>query len=813
MLAVADRLQTLNIHCTGQQLQIWGDILGLTEQMGQPLGEATLAQFFELAQNHLYQAAARSPILIVIEDLHLADQFSLDLLDQIAQKLRKRRLLILVTYRPQPDFSFRTLHRSICTAIVLEDLAPERARAVVKQIVGTDDLPVIVQQRLGMRDRNGRSSPVNPLFLVESLKLMMAQGILNMAENGRIHLNTGQLEQLQVPDNVYAISLTQLDHLSASSRSLLQAASVIGREFDLLTLTAVAPSADAAVIQQHLAELQASGMIQLVAEEPQPTYMFQRALMHNAVYQSLPFARRQLLHALIADGLIARHRNNLPPIYPILAYHYGQSDRHEDGLRYAVLAAKEAENLHANKEAAELYELAQRHILVLGEANYWQQAIYVYNNRARVLHMAGQFKQAIIAAADALKLALVHGSPADSQPIYNMLAEIRYGQARYTDVQALTTNVTKNPVGCEPRVLIRAYTLAGLAANGLFDYEAANAALMQAHEIALAAANAYELVYVLGTQALLHYEHGRLDAAHETGQEAVRLARQENVPVPLALSLSALCQIQVRRGKPEEALTAINEAIHLIQPLSRNLWARFLVQRTAVSLYLGRLPAAYTDLQDATRLLQEMEDPHSLLQVYLLWLELHQTRDDWPEARKWLAQAGELMAAQKAENAAYTTEQLRLWLATGQMALHFQHPEQAESHFHLAMRAVQARHLSWWRPAVLYWLAMLKVALQNYNRAVHYFEAALKAVKRGGDPDMLPLILLQLALLEEDNGRRAQYLTASVNAANVRARYRDRITCFRTAAPLLTDSADPQLRQIGQRCQKLVAWFDAEVES
>jgi hypothetical protein len=108
---------------------------------------------------------------------------------------------------------------------------------------------------------------------------------------------------------------------------------------------------------------------------------------------------------------------------------------------------------------------------------------------------------------------------------------------------------------------------------------------------------------------------------------------------------------------------------------------------------------------------------------------------------------------------------------------------------------------------------MLKVALQNYNRAVHYFEAALKAVKRGGDPDMLPLILLQLALLEEDNGRRAQYLTASVNAANVRARYRDRITCFRTAAPLLINSADPQLRQIGQRCQKLVAWFDAEVES
>jgi hypothetical protein len=76
---------------------------------------------------------------------------------------------------------------------------------------------------------------------------------------------------------------------------------------------------------------------------------------------------------------------------------------------------------------------------------------------------------------------------------------------------------------------------------------------------------------------------------------------------------------------------------------------------------------------------------------------------------------------------------------------------------------------------------------------------------------MLPLISLQLALIEPELERRERYLVACVKAANIRAAYRDRIVCFRVAGPQLTMSGNSDLRQMGERCLHLVEWYDAEV--
>jgi hypothetical protein len=109
-----------------------------------------------------------------------------------------------------------------------------------------------------------------------------------------------------------------------------------------------------------------------------------------------------------------------------------------------------------------------------------------------------------------------------------------------------------------------------------------------------------------------------------------------------------------------------------------------------------------------------------------------------------------------------------------------------------------------------YWLGMAELD-KDEAAASSQFQKALEAVERGGNPDMLPLVLLQLALLESEVERRERYLVSSVKAANIRAAYRERIACFRIAGPLLTVSANADLRQMGERCLHLVAWFDAEV--
>ncbi len=810
MTAVAERLQTLSPDTREEEVRLWGDILGLSQQFGHPPAEVGHTRFFELVRHYLHLAAAQSPVLIVLEDIHLADQFSLDLLDQVTQSVKRQPILLLVTFRPSSTFAFRTLQRSICTHIELNDLSPEQARAVVKQMVGTDELPLTLEQRLGIRDRDDRTSPVSPLFLVESLKLMQTQGVLTINEDDHLHVDEEKLAELQVPDTTYAFSLAQLDHLSAAARSLLQTAAVIGREFDLPTLIAVTPGLVAETAIDLLTASQRVGLIRLLTQEPQPTYLFQRALTHNTVYQSLPYARRQTLHAAIADWLILAHADNLLPHYPVLAYHYSQTDRHEDGIRFALLAAQEAAARYANKEATRLYNLVLAHIAALGEVTQWQTAVTAHSHRAQSLRLLGEFSQAMAAATEALKLALLHGSATETLPLYNLLAEIRYAQARYQDVQELTSHVLNSPTNRDPDLLARAYVLAGLAANGLLDHGQALAHLEKAKKVCEQVQNEHRLVNVQTALALIHHDQAQLDTALTAALQAAEQGRGSSRPVTLSLALLVLSQVYLRLGQPEEALTAVNEAIHVVQTISRNVMARLLLQRTAVTLYTGQLSTAYSDLRDAARLLDGMDDPQAMIQLYLLLQEFYRERGELAQAQVYLGRINQLLTRQTAEKATITEPQIRFWLATAQITHQLQRLEQTKSLAHLALQSCLAGNLLWWLPQAHYWLGLAELD-QNEVVANTHFQNALKAVERGGNPDMLPLISLQLALLESDMERQERYLVACVKAANVRAAYRERIACFRIAGPLLTASTQTVLHQMGERCQHLVAWFDAEV--
>jgi tetratricopeptide (TPR) repeat protein len=295
-------------------------------------------------------------------------------------------------------------------------------------------------------------------------------------------------------------------------------------------------------------------------------------------------------------------------------------------------------------------------------------------------------------------------------------------------------------------------------------------------------------------------------------QQATKLAREGKRPIRLSLALLVLSQVYLRLGQPDEALTAVQEALRLAQTISPNVSARLLLQRTAVHLYLGQLTAAYNDLRDATRLLESMDDPQASLQLYLLWQEFNQAHGNIVEAQRYLAQANQLLMAQTAEKATSIEAQVRLWIATAQVAHHLKRPDQTEALSQLALKGCQVRHLRWWLPAAHYWLGMAQLA-QDETAASREFHQALEAIKRGGNPDMLPLVSLQLALLEKEVERQEQYLVACVKAANIRAIYRERIACFRVAGSLLTAASNPDLRQMGERCLNLVAWFDAEVAS
>src|SRR5690606_26333229 len=101
-------------------------------------------------------------------------------LEQLNPILLKGRKEMIPQYRAVGERALTMPSSSKLWPGITEYWSPEQALAWIRQCLGTDALPLNVAQRLGLRDRQGRSSPVNPLFLEETLAVMLAQGIVRV---------------------------------------------------------------------------------------------------------------------------------------------------------------------------------------------------------------------------------------------------------------------------------------------------------------------------------------------------------------------------------------------------------------------------------------------------------------------------------------------------------------------------------------------------------------------------------------------------------------------------------------------------------
>jgi ubiquinone/menaquinone biosynthesis C-methylase UbiE len=161
----------------GADAVLWGEVLGIdmdgAESLDHLPADVRQARFFNLVRQCFQNAARLKPLFIALEDIHWADQVSLDLIDALADYLQDSPIFIVVTYRPAGEPDLDLLNRPICIPVSLVDLSPAKAREMTLSLLAVTELPLSVERHLGLRDRDGLSSPVNPLFLEEALRVML----------------------------------------------------------------------------------------------------------------------------------------------------------------------------------------------------------------------------------------------------------------------------------------------------------------------------------------------------------------------------------------------------------------------------------------------------------------------------------------------------------------------------------------------------------------------------------------------------------------------------------------------------------------
>ncbi|MGH2920524.1 MAG: ATP-binding protein, partial [Gaiellaceae bacterium] len=302
--------------------------LGAREILGLALGLDVAQDLHPLAArdrlhdawiDFLEELASERPSVLLIEDLHWAEQELLDLLERIVRDGRAP-ILILGTARPEL-FDTRPgwgAARRGSSTLFLEPLTSNDSARMIEELLATE-----VPARL--RDVVVERAEGNPFFVEELIATLLDRGLLAHA-NGAWELRELPAD-FEVPDSVQAVLAARIDLLQPAEKAALQAASVIGRTFwagpVYELLEGLEPDLRVLEDRDFIRRRPASSM----AGERE--YAIKHALTREVAYASVPKARRARLHARFADWL-ERFGEGRDEQAAFLGHHYAEAVRPED---------------------------------------------------------------------------------------------------------------------------------------------------------------------------------------------------------------------------------------------------------------------------------------------------------------------------------------------------------------------------------------------------------------------------------------------------------------------------------------------------
>ncbi len=317
-----------------------------------PKLEAEAARFrlFDSITTFLKNVSNEHPLVLVLDDLHWADESSLLLLQFLVREIHQSRLLVLGTYR---DVELKRGHPlSETLAILARAGLSERVllrgltRADVARFVAMsicDKVPPTLAEALYTETEG------NPFFLHEVVRLLVTDGRLEDAGSW----------SLTIPQSVRDVVGRRLNQLSEPCNEVLSIASVIGREFDSSVLERVSELEGDALLEA-IEEAQAARVVADAAESV-GRYRFLHALVRETLYEELSTPRRVRLHRSIGEALEELHRSKPERHLPELAHHFYQSIQAgtvDKAVAYAVAAAERAVSQRAYEEAVGHYDRA-----------------------------------------------------------------------------------------------------------------------------------------------------------------------------------------------------------------------------------------------------------------------------------------------------------------------------------------------------------------------------------------------------------------------------------------------------------------------
>jgi DNA-binding CsgD family transcriptional regulator/tetratricopeptide (TPR) repeat protein len=451
-----------------------------------------------------------TPSILVIEDVHWADEATLDLLKYLGRRINRIKSMLIATYRDDEMTAEHPLR------FVLGDL-PNRCVARLRLAPLSEASVNILSDRAGWRIKDLFAvTGGNPFFITEALA---------SKESG-------------VPVTVRDAVVSRAARLSAAARAVVELVSVVPARTEMWLLNDTVKPSDST-----LEECATAGMLKVDGE----VVAFRHELARRAIEESLAMPRRQHLHALVLTTLINR---NAEALLSRIVHHAGQAHNGPAVLKFAPIAAREAAALSAHRESASHYKTALDYSAALPP----QDRAALLESRSYECHLTGQSDAALELRREALDIWKQLGDKLKQGDNLRWMSRISWFLGRKKEAETYSVEAVdileKLPPGPE---LAMAYSnraqLHMLAEETEHSIKWGSRAIKLAEKLGATETLLHALVTVGTSEFLVQSEEGRVKL-----EESLRLALAEGYQEPASRAFNNLVACALRTRNYELAM-------------------------------------------------------------------------------------------------------------------------------------------------------------------------------------------------------------------------------------------------------------------
>jgi DNA-binding CsgD family transcriptional regulator len=334
------------------------------------------------------------PLVVTFEDLHWADEGSLDLVLSLARIVPRHRILLVATYRDdETGPGLRHLLGELERARLGFSMTVERLkmRDVEGMLLAMPALSGRVQA--GLLQAVYALSEGNPFAVEETVKALQVSG-------GDRWWEPAFGAPLPVPQSLDEAVRRRVDRLSEDAREVLRVAAVAGRRFDFDLLSAATGRSEGALV----AAVRELAGAQLVVEESPDRFAFRHALTREAVYRGMLGREQRRLHQLVAEAIESGCGEYSSAE---TARHWYRAGGWTKAANQAVVAAREAAALYSFGPALQLYDMA---VAAAARGGVTLPATILLG-RGQVREMVGEREAAKADYEEAVRVATQTGEP------------------------------------------------------------------------------------------------------------------------------------------------------------------------------------------------------------------------------------------------------------------------------------------------------------------------------------------------------------------------------------------------------------------